>query len=671
MVDEMCTEEDGWGGIPGDDNFEEEILSDCDANDVAHASSATADFFDLIGYDDFNSGDGGSHDPTSFPDIQHIQEVLTSSISNGNQKSIDGQKNLLVSNANNSRSAGDIEQYGIQNGVRAQRRRMTLDEVLFDPTGFNANFNSGMPPVQNQQASMEVRKSDPFDFSFWENMRRDMPLCNGVLGGNNGPGAQLEYMTSIPQQSPAAFMAASRELVSPQNIIEGSMNFFDSNANNQGEDNLVDEILSNCNNFNSRDGGSHDPTSFPDIPHSQQVLTSGISNIDGQTNLLVSNANNSRSAGDIEQYGIQNGVRAQRRRKTLDDILFDPTGFNANYNSGNSRDVGSHDPTSFPDIPHIQEVLTSGIPNGRRRKTIDGPTNVFDSNANNSRLVQNYGIQSGVRAQRRRKTLDDVLIDPMGFNANYNSGMPPVQNQQASMEVRKSDPFDFSFWDDNGRDMPLCNSVLGGNNDPGAQLDYMTSILQQAQSNSDMIPAALMAASREAFESINKLAKMYHVLVKQPQGDFPQGPSHRQFSIDRQESSHVAAAQQAQSIPKPKKNSPKKGSSNKHTTNSVPVVIDAQIPLPSKLDQELLNLDPTDVMSKLKASMERTNLTQKQLQDWDSARGLPKSHSQTMVNSSRSRKQIMDGVVLKVSFMKYWQISSCNFDIVGPKTLLV
>ena len=45
--------------------------------------------------------------------------------------------------------------------------------------------------------------------------------------------------------------------------------------------------------------------------------------------------------------------------------------------------------------------------------------------------------------------------------------------------------------------------------------------------------------------------------------------------------------------------------------------------------------------------MDRTTNTQKALQEWDRANGFPKSHSQTMVNSSRSRKQLKDGGILK------------------------
>jgi hypothetical protein len=57
--------------------------------------------------------------------------------------------------------------------------------------------------------------------------------------------------------------------------------------------------------------------------------------------------------------------------------------------------------------------------------------------------------------------------------------------------------------------------------------------------------------------------------------------------------------------------------------------------------------NPDTIMVRLKALMERTQQSQKDLQKWDKKNGLPKSHSQTMVNSSRSRKQLQEGVVLK------------------------
>lgn len=57
--------------------------------------------------------------------------------------------------------------------------------------------------------------------------------------------------------------------------------------------------------------------------------------------------------------------------------------------------------------------------------------------------------------------------------------------------------------------------------------------------------------------------------------------------------------------------------------------------------------DPTNIMERLKLLMERTQMSQMLLQKWDKDNGLPKSHSQTMVNSSRSRKQLQKGVILK------------------------
>jgi hypothetical protein len=57
--------------------------------------------------------------------------------------------------------------------------------------------------------------------------------------------------------------------------------------------------------------------------------------------------------------------------------------------------------------------------------------------------------------------------------------------------------------------------------------------------------------------------------------------------------------------------------------------------------------NPDIIMARLKGLMQRTQHSQKELQKWDRKNGLPKSHSQTMVNSSRSRKQLQEGVVLK------------------------
>ena len=67
-------------------------------------------------------------------------------------------------------------------------------------------------------------------------------------------------------------------------------------------------------------------------------------------------------------------------------------------------------------------------------------------------------------------------------------------------------------------------------------------------------------------------------------------------------------------------------------------------------ERELPPQDPNNpiaIMERLKSLMERTQYSQNKLQQWDKKNGLPKSHSQTMVNSSRSRKQLQEGVVLK------------------------
>jgi hypothetical protein len=78
-----------------------------------------------------------------------------------------------------------------------------------------------------------------------------------------------------------------------------------------------------------------------------------------------------------------------------------------------------------------------------------------------------------------------------------------------------------------------------------------------------------------------------------------------------------------------------------------------QKPLEKEVVPELMELpppskdDPDIIMTRLNALMERTLMSQKQLQNYDKQNGLPRSHSQTMVNSNRSRKQLQKGVILK------------------------
>ena len=60
-----------------------------------------------------------------------------------------------------------------------------------------------------------------------------------------------------------------------------------------------------------------------------------------------------------------------------------------------------------------------------------------------------------------------------------------------------------------------------------------------------------------------------------------------------------------------------------------------------------LNNEQFDSEIKLKRAMHLSSLTTSKLQEWDRDNGLPKSHSQTMVNSSRSREQLQSGMVLQ------------------------
>eukprot|EP00542_Grammatophora_oceanica_P017465 CAMPEP_0194029174 /NCGR_PEP_ID=MMETSP0009_2-20130614/2986_1 /TAXON_ID=210454 /ORGANISM="Grammatophora oceanica, Strain CCMP 410" /LENGTH=387 /DNA_ID=CAMNT_0038668779 /DNA_START=108 /DNA_END=1271 /DNA_ORIENTATION=+ len=58
-------------------------------------------------------------------------------------------------------------------------------------------------------------------------------------------------------------------------------------------------------------------------------------------------------------------------------------------------------------------------------------------------------------------------------------------------------------------------------------------------------------------------------------------------------------------------------------------------------------MDASAIMARLDQLMFQSELTQSALQFFDKQRGLPKSHCQTMVNSSRSRKQLLEGKIIK------------------------
>eukprot|EP00542_Grammatophora_oceanica_P021565 CAMPEP_0194051856 /NCGR_PEP_ID=MMETSP0009_2-20130614/42717_1 /TAXON_ID=210454 /ORGANISM="Grammatophora oceanica, Strain CCMP 410" /LENGTH=415 /DNA_ID=CAMNT_0038699149 /DNA_START=18 /DNA_END=1265 /DNA_ORIENTATION=- len=63
-------------------------------------------------------------------------------------------------------------------------------------------------------------------------------------------------------------------------------------------------------------------------------------------------------------------------------------------------------------------------------------------------------------------------------------------------------------------------------------------------------------------------------------------------------------------------------------------------------DQEQTR-DASSVMARLDQLMFKSEMTQAALQYYDKRRGLPRSHCQTMVNSSRSRKQLLEGKIIK------------------------
>lgn len=62
--------------------------------------------------------------------------------------------------------------------------------------------------------------------------------------------------------------------------------------------------------------------------------------------------------------------------------------------------------------------------------------------------------------------------------------------------------------------------------------------------------------------------------------------------------------------------------------------------IPSGIDQK-------DIKIHMRPLMEKSIQSQEALQEWDRLNGLPASHSKTMVNTSRSRKQLLEGIILR------------------------
>ena len=82
---------------------------------------------------------------------------------------------------------------------------------------------------------------------------------------------------------------------------------------------------------------------------------------------------------------------------------------------------------------------------------------------------------------------------------------------------------------------------------------------------------------------------------------------------------------------------------------------DSNMPPPKRSDhhQQGQQQPPTDIqnpqvfMTNLQHIMTRSQRTMQSLQEYDRANGLPRSHSSTMVKTSRSRRQLQDGIILK------------------------
>eukprot|EP00521_Asterionellopsis_glacialis_P008996 CAMPEP_0195286312 /NCGR_PEP_ID=MMETSP0707-20130614/3817_1 /TAXON_ID=33640 /ORGANISM="Asterionellopsis glacialis, Strain CCMP134" /LENGTH=95 /DNA_ID=CAMNT_0040345935 /DNA_START=87 /DNA_END=374 /DNA_ORIENTATION=+ len=60
----------------------------------------------------------------------------------------------------------------------------------------------------------------------------------------------------------------------------------------------------------------------------------------------------------------------------------------------------------------------------------------------------------------------------------------------------------------------------------------------------------------------------------------------------------------------------------------------------------MMDLDDYGLTTKYRVLMRKSSMSQRALQAWDKSMGLPKNHSPAMVNSSKSRQQLQEGVIL-------------------------
>ena len=297
----------------------------------------------------------------------------------------------------------------------------------------------------------------------------------------------------------------------------------------------------------------------------------------------------------------------------------------------------------------LQEAASAAAHRPRRRRTF-----TFDG-VSFGHMMQVVG--SGVNPIYGD---NNMTMNSMFGNNNTMSGETQVQ-----MKRRKSESAIQDFYGVGGEFQDDPFGINGGNNNLN-QLTHSVDPVYPSMSyssNDAGMRTELDAAVQEAEEKINHLKQLLYASQNRGgemggteeagQGQQQQEQIQQQAtnswwaSLESELGTGLNLNQNAEdlTIPSkaPKKSSKKKSPKKKPDEPSVT----AEIPLPDKPDPEILKLDPNKLMAKLQESMNRTSNSMKQLQEWDRANGLPKSHSQTMVNSNRSRKQLAEGVVMQ------------------------
>ncbi len=304
-------------------------------------------------------------------------------------------------------------------------------------------------------------------------------------------------------------------------------------------------------------------------------------------------------------------------------------------------------------------------------------------------LQEERKLQEAAAAQRprRRKSHDGTLtlMDELRMNMTQDqdtgSAMKPIYGDTpvnilsgtAPIKRRKSEPMMDYFLEEmnggDGNDNGFGNSAGRNLNQSAHSLDHLMGFPTDRFSTAASTPpntsfmdnrgkSALDVAVEEAQDKINHLRQL--LLVSR---GLQNGGTNGGFSgqVQQQQQQQQPAKKNwwsslqselggtglnlhqgfgpDQDLTIPSRRVPKKKPKNKMKKKPEPQA-PAQIPLPDKPDPEILKLDPTKLMKKLKDSMSRTTSSMKKLQEWDRANGLPKSHSQTMVNSNKSRKDL-------------------------------